>query len=330
MRNELILAAGLLALDIGFAEASTVTVNLYPNADGNSQVSLVAIACPTSIGNSVSVTLCNFGGGGGVGSNAAAGPTGAAVPADASYTAFSNAGGTLTGVAPSAGNYLPVEDYLLDALISGGALSVSAASLPLPTGAATSALQTTANTDLATINTTLGTPMQASGGTVGLSGTLPAYAATPTFNLGTLNGAATAAGVATVNTTLGTPMQNSGGTVGISGTLPSFTSQQTVTTTPKVGTLAVGSPALITTGGTAVSVTVANGCYVQNGYTATSQNIAAAESLFANPVTTAVNGSSSVGNSEIQPGSSFNCPPGTTTLSLNAATSAHRYNVVVW
>jgi len=40
--------------------------------------------------------------------------------------------------------------------------AVTAASLPLPTGAATSALQTT-------INTTLGTPMQATGGTVGVT-----------------------------------------------------------------------------------------------------------------------------------------------------------------
>lgn len=46
------------------------------------------------------------------------------------------------------------------------ALAVSAASLPLPTGAATSALQTTGNSALTTINTTLGTPMQNSGGSV--------------------------------------------------------------------------------------------------------------------------------------------------------------------
>jgi hypothetical protein len=43
---------------------------------------------------------------------------------------------------------------------------ISAASLPLPTGAATSALQTTGNTALTTINTTLGTPMQMTGGSV--------------------------------------------------------------------------------------------------------------------------------------------------------------------
>jgi hypothetical protein len=46
---------------------------------------------------------------------------------------------------------------------------VSAASLPLPTGAATSALQTTGNTSLTTINTTLGSPMQATGGTVAVT-----------------------------------------------------------------------------------------------------------------------------------------------------------------
>lgn len=44
---------------------------------------------------------------------------------------------------------------------SGATQPVSAASLPLPTGAATSALQTTGNTSLTTINTTLGSPFQA-------------------------------------------------------------------------------------------------------------------------------------------------------------------------
>jgi len=89
--------------------------------------------------------------------------------------------------------------------------------VPLPTGAATSALQTTGNTALTTINTTLGTPMQQTGGSV-------------TANLGTLNGAATAAlqttgntALTTINTTLGTPMQNSGGSVSISS-LPALVS----------------------------------------------------------------------------------------------------------
>ena len=45
-------------------------------------------------------------------------------------------------------------------------IPISAASLPLPTSAATAALQTTGNTSLTTINATLGTPMQATGGSV--------------------------------------------------------------------------------------------------------------------------------------------------------------------
>lgn len=60
----------------------------------------------------------------------------------------------------------------------------------------------------------------------GISGTLPAFAATPTFNFGTLNGAATASGVAAVVTALGSPFQ-AGASIantsfGISGTLPAF------------------------------------------------------------------------------------------------------------
>jgi hypothetical protein len=81
---------------------------------------------------------------------------------------------------------------------------VSATSLPLPSGAATSALQSTSNTSLANIDTktpALGQAL-ASASTpvvlpatqitaltpptsVGISGTLPAFAATPTVNIGT-------------------------------------------------------------------------------------------------------------------------------------------------
>ena len=79
------------------------------------------------------------------------------------------------------------------ALESGGNLQ----SLVDQIGAVTA--NPTANTvldRLKTINTTLGSPFQAGasiGNTAfGISGTLPAFASTPTFNLGTLNGAATA------------------------------------------------------------------------------------------------------------------------------------------
>ena len=44
--------------------------------------------------------------------------------------------------------------------------------ISLPTGASTSALQTTGNTVLTIINTTLGSPMQQTGGTVGITGTV--------------------------------------------------------------------------------------------------------------------------------------------------------------
>lgn len=46
------------------------------------------------------------------------------------------------------------------------------------------------------------TVLQGGSWSVGLSGTLPAFASTPTVNLGTLNGAATAANQATANTSL--------------------------------------------------------------------------------------------------------------------------------
>jgi hypothetical protein len=81
---------------------------------------------------------------------------------------------------------------------------VSASSLPLPGGAATSSLQTTANTSLSSIDTktpVLGQALAAASTpvvlpatqitaltpptSVGISGTLPAFTSTPTFNIGT-------------------------------------------------------------------------------------------------------------------------------------------------
>ena len=75
--------------------------------------------------------------------------------------------------------------------------AISASSLPLPTGAATAANQATGNTSLGTIATALANPLTVSGtvtanisGSIsntsfGISGTLPAFAATPTVNIGT-------------------------------------------------------------------------------------------------------------------------------------------------
>ena len=70
--------------------------------------------------------------------------------------------------------------------------------ISLPTGASTSALQTTGNTALTTINTTLGTPMQNSGGSV-------------TANIGTVGTLATAANQTTGNTSLSTIATNTTG-----------------------------------------------------------------------------------------------------------------------
>ncbi len=128
-------------------------------------------------------------GGGGGGS----GGGGGAVTQSGTWTVQpGNTPNTVPWLVTGAGGTFPVTGTFWQAT-----QPVSAASLPLPSGAATSALQTTGNTALTTINTTLGSPFQAGasiGNTgFGITGTLPAFAATPTFNLGTLNGAALAA-----------------------------------------------------------------------------------------------------------------------------------------
>lgn len=76
-----------------------------------------------------------------------------------------------------------------------------AGTISLPTGAATSALQTTGNTALTTINTTLGTPMQMTGGSV----TANAGTNLNTSALGTsANQATIITGIAGLNTLLTT------------------------------------------------------------------------------------------------------------------------------
>jgi len=139
----------------------------------------------------------------GGGSNAAAGPVNTTAPASASYTGFLSGAnivpvsatnplpisGTIsatttanaTAAAPtytSGSNPLSV-DFAGNLRVAGAFYQatqpVSAAALPLPTGAATSALQTT-------INATLGTPFQA-GGSVGITGT-PAFKVSDTAGNG--------------------------------------------------------------------------------------------------------------------------------------------------
>lgn len=103
------------------------------------------------------------------------------------------------GASPSATNPLAVR-ITADGLSYTSPIPVALSASPLPINAAT-------ESTLAAFKTAVGIPLQA-GSTVSTSITN-----TPTVNLGTLNGAATAAGVATVNSTLGSPFQ-AGGSIG--------------------------------------------------------------------------------------------------------------------
>ncbi|XYD07420.1 hypothetical protein R1A27_20130 [Methylobacterium sp. NMS12] len=97
------------------------------------------------------------------------------------------------------------QSVLADLRVAGSAVSTGN---PVPTsitnfpatqtiaGSVTANIGTTnglgLDSSLQLIRTALGSPLQA-GGSVGISGTLPPFASVQTFNLGTLNGAATAA-----------------------------------------------------------------------------------------------------------------------------------------
>ena len=87
----------------------------------------------------------------------------------------------------------------------------------------------------------------------------------------------------------------------------------------------------ITTGGTAVTAVPANanGGYIVNPLLATDQGIVTAEVLYVNPVTTATTSANGT-TIALQPGQSFSLIPGSTLpVSVNAATTGHRFTVVV-
>lgn len=93
-----------------------------------------------------------------------------------------------------------------------------------------------------------------------------------------------------------------------------------------------GITSVISTGGTAETVVPSspNGGYIVNPYTNTDQNISIAEWLYVDPVTSAIIGAygTAVG---LAPGGFYNIIPGqTTTLSVNAATTGHRFTVVYY
>lgn len=126
---------------------------------------------------------------------------------------------------------------------------ISAASLPLPAGAA-------AASGLTTINTTLGAPLQA-GGAVSVSN-LPATQAISAVSLPLPAGAATATGVAGVVTALGTPLQ-AGGAVSVSN-LPA---------TQAVSAAALPLPTGASTASGVASIVTALGAPMQAGGTVT-------------------------------------------------------------
>jgi hypothetical protein len=103
------------------------------------------------------------------------------------------------------------------------------------------------------VRTALGSPFQAGGSignaAFGISGTLPPFASTPTVNLGTLNGAATAAGQTAVQAAPGTSAGTANAMQGVSGGVPVATTirsagtnrSATVTTTASTPMAANGS-----------------------------------------------------------------------------------------
>jgi hypothetical protein len=87
---------------------------------------------------------------------------------------------------------------------AGSPVPISAASLPLPTGAATSALQTTGNSSLASIDTKLTSPLTVTGPLtdVQLRATPVPISGTVTANLGTIAGVATESTLSSIDTKL--------------------------------------------------------------------------------------------------------------------------------
>jgi hypothetical protein len=216
--------ASLLGGVIGLAASASLLSSCATHAQTGGPISaLVVTSCgaqtypvgfPALLTQLANGEFCTNSTGGGGGSNAAAGPTGSAVPASAGYTGFS-VGGILTGV--SAATPFPV------AVISGGGSNASIGTIGAsgtPTGgtyiAGKDSVTSTTFDGVTVNNADAGLDIHISGGSIantsfGISGTLPAFASTPTVNAGT--------GF----------MPATGGTVGISGTLPAFASPPSFT-----------------------------------------------------------------------------------------------------
>lgn len=123
---------------------------------------------------------------------------------------------------------------------SGNPIPVNAASLPLPTGASTSALQSTANSSLVSIDSKLTSPLSVSGSTVALDSTSLAALENVTVQNG--------AGAAAVN------IQDGGNSITVDGSVSvsNFPSNQTVS-----GTVTANAGANLNTSLLALDSTVA-------------------------------------------------------------------------
>lgn len=155
------------------ASATTSDQYIAPNGGwfqftvgSNTSITCITATSTTTVnlvGGSGLPTGTGGGSGGGSSSNASVSTTGSAVPGSATYLGI-NSGGNLTGWNGAVTN---AGTFAVQAAQSGTwNITNISGTISLPTGAATAALQTTGNTALSTINTTLGSPFQA-GGSIG-------------------------------------------------------------------------------------------------------------------------------------------------------------------
>lgn len=197
-------ACGVWIIDAASMPASTVISGDIYLAVGAVQLfqpstTLWALPGQGAATAGVGVDPQNIASGGGSGSNASVGSTGAAVPASATAVGFQNASGNLVLPTPSAG--LPVADSgaaITGALMPAGGVGLTGWLSAIWSSAATAANQTTANTSLASILTKLGSVVLSAGsaiiGKVGIDQTTPGTTNGVVVNSSALpSGAATSA-----------------------------------------------------------------------------------------------------------------------------------------
>lgn len=251
---------------------------------------------------------------------------------------------TIAGSAPGTAGSPSTNVVSIQGVGSGTAVPVSAASLPLPSGAATSALQTsvgdTAHTDADTINTTLGSPMQQTGGTVGLVagsaivGKVGIDQTTPGTTNGVQVNAALPAGSniignvridqTTPGTTNGVVVNTPVGVKGTDGsTIASAANPVPVSSAPGARTLVTLDVKTVTTGGTAVTALSAGhrtaGGFIMNPLSATIN-------LCINEIGTATGTTSSGDTTCIAPGQSYALAAAAGAVSVISSDSSHPFS----